>query len=221
MSVALAEALPPELLVSPPESPGEYDPHVWMDVALWAQVLDIIRDRLIAFAPEHKEEFLANARRYRSRLEALHRYSLKVLGSIPESQRIMLTAHDAFNYFGRSYGLDVRGIQGISTESEAGLKDINDLIDFLVTRKVRSVFVESSVSERNVRALVEGCRSRGHDVSIGGELFSDSMGAAGTAEGTYIGMIEHNVNTVSSALGGSVPVGGFAQWEKEEAAVER
>ena len=113
---------------------------------------------------------------------------------------MLVTAHDAFHYFGRAYDIEVRGIQGISTESEAGVREVNDLVDFIVERKIKAVFVESSVSDRNIRALVEGCQARGHTSPIGGELFSDAMGKAGTPEGTYVGMVRHNVDTIVKAL---------------------
>jgi manganese/zinc/iron transport system substrate-binding protein len=123
---------------------------------------------------------------------------------------VLLTAHDAFNYFGSAYGFEVTGIQGISTESEAGLQRIAELVDMLVERDIRAVFVESSVSDRNIRALIEGAAARGHEVVIGGELFSDAMGEPGTYEGTYIGMIDHNATTVASALGGEAPERGMS-----------
>ncbi|CAN0604227.1 unnamed protein product, partial [Ectocarpus sp. 12 AP-2014] len=124
--------------------------------------------------------------------------------------RVLITAHDAFNYFGRAYDFDVIGIQGISTESEAGLNRITSLVDMLVTRNVQSVFVESSVSDRSVRALIEGAAARGHEVRVGGELYSDAMGAPGTYEGTYIGMIDHNVTVIAAGLGGTTPERGMA-----------
>ncbi len=124
------------------------------------------------------------------------------MATIPEGQRVLVTAHDAFRYMGRAYGLEVRGIQGISTESEAGVRDLEALIDFIVARNIPAVFVESSVADKNVRALVEGAKARGHKVRIGGELFSDAMGRPGTYEGTYVGMIDHNVTTIVNALGG-------------------
>ena len=122
------------------------------------------------------------------------------IATIPRERRVLVTAHDAFQYFGRAYDIEVRAIQGISTESEAGVREVNNLVDFLVVRKIKAVFVESSVSDRNIRALVEGCQSRGHRVAIGGQLFSDAMGKAGTPEGTYIGMVRHNVHTITKAL---------------------
>ena len=122
--------------------------------------------------------------------------------------RRLVTAHDAFSYMARAYGLEVKGIQGLSTESEAGIKDIEDLVTFLVDKKIPAVFVETSVSDKNVRALIEGAKARGHSIVIGGELFSDAMGPAGTYEGTYIGMIDHNVTTITRALGGEAPASG-------------
>ena len=133
----------------------------------------------------------------------------EVIASIPEDQRVLITAHDAFNYMGRAYGLEVKGIQGISTESEAGVKDIENLIDFLVANNIPAVFVETSVSDKNVRALVEGARARGHDLKIGGSLFSDAMGVSGTYEGTYEGMLDHNATVIAQALGGTPPPQGL------------
>lgn len=178
------------------------DPHVWMDVRGWSTGVDVIADALSEYDPEHAAAYRANADAYKARLEALDRYAKRAMSTIPENQRVLITAHDAFQYMGRAYGLEVRGIQGISTESEAGVRDLEDLIEFIVSRNIPAVFVESSVADKNVRALVEGARARGHAVTIGGELFSDAMGTPGTYEGTYIGMIDHNVTTIVNALGG-------------------
>ena len=185
------------------------DPHVWMDVRGWIKAVEVVVSALSEFDPTNSEYYRANAAAYLEKLEALDAYAAKVIGSIPANQKIMVTAHDAFRYMGRAYGVEVMGIQGISTESEAGLKDINRIVDLLVERKIPAVFVESSVSDKNVRALLEGAKSRGHTVKIGGELFSDAMGKAGTYEGTYIGMIDHNATTIARALGGQAPVGGL------------
>jgi len=186
-----------------------YDPHVWMDVTGWIKATELITGSLSTLMPEHKPDIRANSERYLGELRALDDYARKALASIPEEQRVLVTAHDAFGYMARAYGLEVRGIQGISTESEAGLKDINDLVAFLIERRIPAVFVESSVPRKSVEALVEGARARGHEVRIGGELFSDAMGAAGTYEGTYIGMIDHNVTTITRALGGTAPEKGL------------
>jgi manganese/zinc/iron transport system substrate-binding protein len=188
---------------------GHPDPHVWMEVRLWSQGLDAVAESLAGFDPQNAELYRANAAAHRARLAELDDYARRVLGSIPADRRVMITAHDAFGYLGRAYGLEVLGIQGISTESEAGLQDINRLVDLLVARRVPAIFVESSVSDKNVRALIEGAAARGHKVRIGGELFSDAMGPSGTYEGTYVGMIDHNVTTIARALGGEAPERGM------------
>ena len=185
------------------------DPHVWMDVQGWMTTTRAIADALANFDPPHAEEYRQRAAAYHSELEALDSYARETIATIPPEHRILVTAHDAFQYFGRSYGIEVLGIQGISTESEAGLEHINRLVDLIVERQVPAIFVESSVSERNVRALVEGARARGRTVAIGGTLFSDSMGRPGTYEGTYIGMIDHNATLIARALGGTAPARGF------------
>ena len=149
--------------------------------------------------------------RHLEAVNKLGRYAKQVLATVPNESRVLLTAHDAFNYFGRAYGFEVIGIQGISTESEAGLKRIRELVDLLVQKKIGAVFVESSVSDRNVRALIEGAAAREHKVIIGGELFSDAMGPDGSYEGTYIGMIDHNVTTIARALGGDAPERGHGR----------
>ena len=186
-----------------------YDPHVWMDAKGWIRAVNVVAGAMEKFDSAHAEEYRANATSYISQLEKLDAYAKQSLGSIPQSQRVLVTAHDAFNYMARAYGLEVRGVQGLSTESEAGVKDIEELIDFLVERRIPAVFVESSVSDKNVRALVEGAGKKGHTVSIGGELFSDAMGATGSYEGTYVGMIDHNVTTITRALGGKAPEKGL------------
>jgi len=186
-----------------------FDPHVWMDVSGWIRAVSIVADALSEFDPPHAGEYRRRAGEYSARLEKLDSYAREAIASIPENQRVLITAHDAFNYMGRAYGIEVHGIQGLSTESEAGVRDIENLIDFIVERDIPAVFFETSVSDKNVRALIEGAKARGHPLRIGGELFSDAMGPAGTYEGTYIGMIDHNVSTIARALGGEVPEGGF------------
>ncbi len=207
--VAVTEGLDPQLLLEPPEMQGHYDPHVWMDVAAWSQAVHVIVKTLGDHRPLAAETFASNGAVLRQELASLDTYVRDVLATIPAEQRLMVTAHDAFNYFGRAYGLEVLGIQGLSTESEAGLNDINRLVNLIVERKVRAVFVETSVADKNVRALVEGAAAQGHDVRIGGTLFSDAMGRLGTYEGTYVGMLDHNATTVTRALGGTAPAGGM------------
>ncbi|MBI4716212.1 MAG: zinc ABC transporter substrate-binding protein [Planctomycetes bacterium] len=206
---AVTELLDEKYLLEPPSMAGHYDPHVWMDVQAWRRAVDAVAAALAVFDPPHAEEYRSRAARYGEELDRLDAYVRQVIGSIPEPQRVLITAHDAFNYFGRAYGITVKGIQGISTESEAGLQDINRLVDFIVERQVRAIFVETSVADKNVRALSEGARSRGHEVTIGGTLFSDAMGKPGTYEGTYVGMIDHNATVIARALGGSAPEGGM------------
>ncbi|MEL6915404.1 MAG: zinc ABC transporter substrate-binding protein [Pseudomonadota bacterium] len=207
--VAVAEALPDNLLIGSEDYAGRYDPHVWMNPNLWSRVVLTIRDALIEAHPKGEAVFTGNADAYLAQVTALARYTTEVLSSVPPESRVVLSAHDAFNYFGSAYGYEVLGIQGISTESEAGLQRIGDLVDMLVERDIGAVFVETSVSDRNVRALIEGARARGHEVVIGGELFSDAMGEPGTYRGTYIGMIDSNATTIAAALGGQVPEDGM------------
>ena len=206
---AVTSSIPKEKLLAPPEFESQYDPHVWMDIILWMQAVNFVRETLIRFDPKHETIYKKNSERYLRKLEELDVYARKSLNSIPVSKRVMITAHDAFNYFGRVYDFEVIGIQGISTDSEAGLKRVNDLVKFLVIRQIPVVFVESSVSDKNVRALIEGAEAKGHTVKIGGSLFSDAMGEPGTYEGTYIGMIDHNVTTITRALGGKAPRRGM------------
>ncbi len=206
---AVTEALTSEYALRNPDDPQHADPHVWMDVRGWMKAVDVVASVLARVDAAHEEAYRARAGAYLKRLAALDEYVRTVTASIPEDARVLITAHDAFHYFGRAYGLEVMGIQGISTESEAGLERINRLVDLLVERRIPAIFVETSVSDRNVRALIEGARARGHEVRIGGELFSDAMGSEGTYEGTYIGMIDHNATVIARALGGTAPERGF------------
>ena len=185
------------------------DPHVWNDVSMWSECVDVIREQLSRQQPEHADAFAANASTYQKRLAELHEYGINAIATIPEEGRLLITSHDAFSYFGRAYGLDVQGIQGISTESEAGLQQINQLVDLLIKRDIKAVFVESSVSPKSVESLIEGAADKGHKVSKGGTLFSDAMGAEGSYEGTYIGMLDHILTTATLALGGEADAGGF------------
>jgi manganese/zinc/iron transport system substrate-binding protein len=206
--VAVAEDIPADLLISHDDYAGRFDPHVWMDPTLWQRVVARVASALAEALPDVADEVGAAQEAYRAELDALQAYSVEVLGTVPEAARVLFTAHDAFNYFGRAYGWEVQGIQGISTESEAGVQRIAELVDMLVARQIGAVFVESSVSDRAMRALIEGAAAQGHEVRIGGELFSDAMGQPGTYEGTYLGMIDHNVTAIAAALGGTVPEGG-------------
>jgi manganese/zinc/iron transport system substrate-binding protein len=206
----VTELIDETYLLEPPEFEGHWDPHVWMDVSAWSQAVEAVAVALCEQDEANCEAYKANADRYRAKLQLLHEYAVASIASIPENRRLLITAHDAFNYFGRAYGIEVVGIQGLSTESEAGIEDVNRLVNMLVDKQITAVFVESSVSDRNVNALIEGAAAKGHTVTIGGRLFSDAMGQTGTYHGTYIGMLDHNVTTISSALGRTVPEGGFA-----------
>ena len=208
--VAVAEAMPRNLLLAHEDYDNRFDPHVWMDPDLWRRVAAEIRDALAEVDPENAAFYLASAESFLTELDTVSAYAREALASVPEDSRVLLTAHDAFNYFGQAYGFEVLGIQGISTESEAGLVRIAELVDLLVARNIRAVFVESSVSDRNIRALIEGAAARGHEVRIGGELFSDAMGEPGSYEGTYIGMIDHNVTIITRSLGGDAPERGMS-----------
>ena len=213
-SIAVAEVIPEDSLLHPDDAAMHADPHVWMDVTAWSATIEPIVRGLCDVDPDGCEAFKANARLVRDELAALDRYAEVVIDSIPSDQRVLVTAHDAFGYFGRAYGVEVHGIQGLSTESEAGLADMNRLVRMLAERGIPAVFVESSVSEKNVMALVEGAASLDHQVIVGGELYSDAMGGPGTWEGTYPGMIDHNVTTIGRALGGRVPEGGYRGWRE-------
>ncbi len=206
---AVAEGLPREVLLAHEDYQDKFDPHVWMTPKLWVLVVENVRDALIAARPDAEQTFRANAEAHLAELAALEDYVAGTLATVPAERRMLVTAHDAFNYFGNAYGFEVLGIQGISTQSEAGLQRIAELVDVLVDRQISAVFVESSVSDRNIRALIEGAASKGHEVIIGGELFSDAMGEPGTYEGTYLGMIDHNATVIALALGGDGPEAGM------------
>ena len=207
--VAVAEALPQDRLRGHDDYEGKFDPHVWMDPDLWTLVVREVQRALTDARPAAAATFAANADAHVADIARLAAYSAASLEQVPQAARVLLTAHDAFGYFGQAYGFEVLGIQGISTESEAGLNRIAELVDLLVARDVKAVFVESSVSDRNIRALIEGAAAKGHEVTIGGELFSDAMGPDGTYEATWIGMIDHNVTTIAGALGADVPPRGM------------
>lgn len=198
-TVPVAEHIPEKDLREPPEMRGHYDPHIWFDVSLWIKAVERVREALSEQRPALKETFVKNAQALLQELERLHAWCKEELAKIPKERRVLITSHDAFGYFGRAYDMEVRAIQGISTESEAGMREIEGLVSFIIERRVKAVFVESSVPKKNIEALVEGCKARRHEVVIGGELFSDAMGAEGTPDGTYPGMIKHNVELIVQA----------------------
>lgn len=189
-----------------PEDPGMIDPHLWMDVSRWARIAPVIADAIAEQRPDCAPAMSRNVTRYTAELGALHDWVGAAIATIPEGQRLLVTAHDAFYYFTDAYGIEAsEAIEGISTASEASIADIREVADFVIDRGVPAVFVETTISPRTIEALVAEVRARGHEVSIGGELYSDAMGAAGTDTGTYIGMIRANTVTITEALGGSLP----------------
>ncbi len=177
-----------------------HDPHVWFDASLWKEVVKAISLKLIELRPQHQLEFETNTKLYLEQLDELHNWAKIEIATIPKDQRIMITAHDAFGYFGAAYDIEVKGLQGISTLSDFGLKDVAELVNLIISRNIKSIFIETSVSPKAIEAVAAGCQQKGHQVSIGGKLYSDAMGEQGTTEGTYIGMFRGNVNTIVSGL---------------------
>ncbi|MBI5575913.1 MAG: zinc ABC transporter substrate-binding protein [Deltaproteobacteria bacterium] len=206
-TVAVTDGIPRERLLSPPEFEGAYDPHVWFDVTLWREAAAHAARALAEMDPAHAETYGKNAGAYLEKLSGLDGYVRQQASRVPPRQRVLITAHDAFNYFGRAYGFEVRGLQGISTVAEAGTADIQALVRLILANRIPAVFVETSVPVRYIEALQEAVEAGGFRLRIGGSLYSDALGDPGTKEGTYIGMVRHNVDTIVSALGGT-PAGG-------------
>jgi manganese/zinc/iron transport system substrate-binding protein len=198
--VAVGEFIPKDRLLESEHYPGQYDPHVWFDVSLWIEVAKVISDALVTDDPGNEAYYVERANDYVKKLEQLHQYVLQRANELPTDQRVLVTAHDAFRYFGRAYGFEVRGLQGVSTEAEAGINDVVTLAWFIADQKINAIFIESSVPERNIRAVRDAVQAKGWNVTIGGELFSDAMGDEGTVDGTYIGMVTHNIDTIVDAL---------------------
>ena len=197
---AVAANIDSSRLFRVPQFNNNFDPHIWFDVALWSEAVQHTSLILQEQFPEQADFYERNTRSYLSELRELNTWVAAMIEQIPPQQRVLITAHDAFGYFGKAYNMEVKGLQGISTLSEYGLRDVADLVNFIIERKIKAVFVETSVSEKAINAVVEGAREKGFDVTIGGNLYSDAMGAAGTPEGTYTGMVKANVNTIVNAL---------------------
>lgn len=197
--VEIAEGLDETNLITDPQS-GAHDPHIWFDVLLWESAAENLYEGLVALDPENEAVFTSNFENYKKELEDLDAYVREQVNLVPENARILITAHDAFNYFGKAYGFDVMGLQGISTKSEAGTADVTELANFIVENKIKAIFVESSVPKKNVEALQEAVAAQGFDVAIGGELYSDSLGSAGTSAESYIGTVKANIDTIVNAL---------------------
>jgi manganese/zinc/iron transport system substrate-binding protein len=201
---AVTDGIPEDRLRRLEPNSSHHDPHIWFDVKLWKLATESIRGHLTNHHPDDATLFQQNADAYQLQLDALDGYIREQTATIPEGRRVLITAHDAFGYFGAQYGFEVLGVQGISTASEAGTRDIQDLVDFIVERQIPAMFVESSVSPATIEAVQAASRDRGWDVTVGGELFSDAMGKSGTPEGTYIGMVTFNIDTIAAALRGEV-----------------
>ncbi|MDZ4764466.1 MAG: zinc ABC transporter substrate-binding protein [Chloroflexota bacterium] len=202
---AMADDLTVDQLLDFPQFPEFHDPHIWFDVSLWSSGVGVVERALSEYDPVNAAEYAANAAAYQEKLTALDTYILEAVATIPEGQRTLITAHDAFKYFGRRYGITVEGLQGISTEAEAGVQDVQNLVALVVENQIPAIFVETSVPARTIEAVIEAARAQGWDVQIGGTLYSDAPGDAGTLEGTYIGMVLHNVIVMVTSLGGELP----------------
>jgi manganese/zinc/iron transport system substrate-binding protein len=199
-TIAVTQDINSAELLAPPEFEGNYDPHIWFDVRMWMRAAETVRDSLIQIDPEGADQYRQNTEDYLGQLETLHSYVQEQADRVPENKRVLITAHDAFNYFGRAYGFEVRGLQGISTVSEVGAGDVQALANFIAEQQIPAIFVESSVPQRNLEAVQAAVSSRGFDVQIGGELFSDALGSTGTPEASYIGMVRHNIDTIVEGL---------------------
>jgi manganese/zinc/iron transport system substrate-binding protein len=202
-TVAVAEKIDPVRLLKPEEYEGEYDPHVWFDVRLWMEAARAVRDALIDLDPAGEEIYSANLDAYLVELQELHQYVLEQVARIPQEQRVLITAHDAFNYFGRAYGFEVRGLQGISTSAEPSTSDVHELAVFIADRRIPAIFIETSVPTRAIEAVQAAVHARGFQVEIGGELFSDSLGSEGTPEESYTGVVRYNIDTIVAGLTGN------------------
>jgi len=197
---AIGEVLDKTLLRKPAEYEGAPDPHIWFDVSLWLKTVDPVVEELKKLRPKSAKVFESNGEKWKTTLKNLDTWVETEIAKIPEKGRVLVTAHDAFGYFGRRYKIEVVGLQGMSTVTQAGLTDVGRVTDLIVKRGLKAIFVESSVPKRTIEAVQEACKKKGHSVAIGGQLYSDAMGAAGTPEGNYLGMVRHNVKTIVGAL---------------------
>jgi manganese/zinc/iron transport system substrate-binding protein len=198
--IAVASDIPDSLLRAVPGFQGTHDPHIWFDVQLWENAVRTVCKTLEKQDAANAAYYTLQRDAYIKQLDSLHEAVKIKVAEIPQQQRVLITAHDAFGYFGDAYNIEVKGLQGISTMSEFGVKDVTDLVNFIIARKIKAIFVETSVSQKSIEAVVEGCHEKGWDVKIGGSLYSDAMGNAGTPEGSYIGMVSANVKTITEAL---------------------
>ncbi len=196
----VSDALSTKLLLHDPEFHNNLDPHIWFDIQLWISVVQYINQVISQKDPSNKVFYQKNTEDYVKKLAKLHQYIQEQVQKIPQQQRILITAHDAFSYFGRAYGMEVKGLQGISTLAEFGLRDITNLVNFIVEKKIKAIFLETATPEKPMQAVLEGCVKKGHALKIGGALYADAMGEEGTSAGTYIGMLKKNVSTIVQSL---------------------
>lgn len=199
-TIALSNLVEKERLLT--DAGGAVDPHIWFDINIWKDSLNVAVEELKKYSPDDAEYFEANKMEYFKKLDLLKEEAMEKLKSIPKEQRVLVTAHDAFSYFGRLFDIEVVGLQGLSTEDEVGISDIQSTVNLLIERKIPSVFIETSINENTIRAVIDGAAEEGHPVTLGGSLYSDAMGEEGTDEGTYLGMYRYNVNTIYDALTG-------------------
>ncbi len=199
-TIPISDAIDKNTLIGSEYFQSNYDPHIWFNIEYWKQATQFVIEKLSEALPKHKADFEANGLAYMQKLEALKTSVTTTIAALPKDKRVLVTAHDAFNYFGKSFGFEVVGLQGLSTATEAGVQDVQKLATFIIEKNVKAIFVESSVPKRTIEALQAAVSSKGHDVTIGGTLYSDALGNAGTVEGTYVGMFEYNVNTIVNAL---------------------
>ncbi|HDZ15417.1 hypothetical protein LCGC14_0673240 [marine sediment metagenome] len=199
-TIALADVLDKKELIGSAYFASNFDPHIWFNIEYWKQITGYLTQELAKLDPDNASFYEDNKTEYFKQLDILEDDVRNTIATLPEDKRILVTAHDAFNYFGEEYGFEVVGLQGLSTATEAGVQDVQKLAQLIIDKKVKSIFVETSVPKRTIEALQQAVNSKGYDVQIGGTLFSDALGNAGTDEGTYIGMFRYNVNTIVNAL---------------------
>lgn len=199
-TIEISDVIAKDNLIGSALFASNYDPHIWFDITNWTKMTVYVADKLAEIDVKNADFYKNNAKIYLEKLEVLNKEVAQKINELSEEKRILVTAHDAFNYFGRQHKFNVVGLQGLSTATEAGVQDVQKLAKFIIDNKVKAIFVESSVPKRTIEALQEAVKSKGHEVVIGGTLYSDALGSAGTIEGTYIGMYKANVNTIVNAL---------------------
>ncbi len=200
VTIAVSDGIDKSKLINSSNFQGAYDPHIWFDPTMWADGCIFVSEQLAKADTNNRESFTASGKSYANNLMAVSTYISEQVNRLPKDKRIMITAHDAFSYYGRAYDIEVKGLQGISTMSEYGLKDVTNMVNFIIDNKIKAVFVETSVNKRSIEAVIEGCKEKGYDLKIGGDLFSDAMGERGKKGGNYVDMIKSNTFTIVNAL---------------------